>query len=356
MVTRYLVWLTLFLSLTSLQLAHGKDYYDVLKVSKGASDAQLKRAYRKLALQYHPDKVKASEREAASKKFADINHAYEVLSDSEKRRIYDRYGEEGLKQNEGRGGGGGGPQDIFAQFFGGGFGFGGREEEEEQTPRGHDVRVTLELSLKDLYLGASLKVVRDKNVIKPASGTRECKCRQKMVTRQLGPGMFQQYTTQECERCPNVQYAREEEHLTVQVDPGMRDGQEISFFEQGEPIVDGDPGDLKFVVVTAPDSRFDRRGSDLYYNQTITLVDALVGFNKQVEHLDGHAVPLQTQGVTRPGQVVVIKGEGMPVHDSTHKGDLYVTYTVTFPASLSASQKESVSALFPAETAYHEEL
>lgn len=337
-----------------LQLAHGRDYYDILSVSKGASDSQLKRAYRKLALKYHPDKVKGQDREVASKKFADINHAYEVLSDAEKRRIYDRYGEEGLKQHEGRGGGGGGPQDIFSQFFGrGGFGFGGGdEEEEEQMPKGNDVVVGLEATLRDLYLGASFKVTRDKNVIKPAPGKRECNCRARVVTRQLGPGMFQQYTTQQCEQCDNVKYEREAETLTVQVEPGMRNGQEISFFEHGEPTVDGDPGDLKFVIVTAPDATFERRGSDLHHNVTISLVDALVGFTMEIEHLDGHKVTLAASGVTRPGQVVVIKGEGMPVYDSTHRGDLYVSYSVALPKALSEEQKAAVRREFPPDTPF----
>lgn len=335
-------------------MAQGRDYYDILNVSKGASDSQLKRAYRKLALKYHPDKVKGSDREAASKKFAEINHAYEVLSDAEKRRVYDRYGEEGLKQHEGRGGGGGGgPQDIFSQFFGRGFGFGGGDEdEEEQTPKGHDVIVELEVSLRDLYLGASFQVTRDKNVIKPAPGKRECNCKARVVTRQLGPGMFQQYTTQQCEQCDNVRYVREAETLTVQVDPGMRDGQEISFFEQGEPTVDGDPGDLKFIVVTAPHMRFERRGSDLHHNATISLVDALVGFITEIEHLDGHKVKLAAGGVTRPGQVVLIKGEGMPVYDSTHRGDLYVRYSIAFPKALSEEQKAAVRMHFPTGTAF----
>lgn len=346
--TKRLLLSSLFFVLVAVHIVDGKDYYDVLSVSKGASDPQLKRAYRKLALQYHPDKVKSSDRETASKKFADINHAYEVLSDAEKRKIYDRYGEEGLKQHEGRGGGsGGGPQDIFAQFFGGGFGFGGQQEEEEQTLRGDDIRIPLQLTLKDLYVGASLQVTRDKNVIKPAAGKRECNCKQKMVTRQLGPGMFQQYTHQQCEQCDNVKFVREEDTLTVQVDPGMRDGQEISFFEQGEPVVDGDAGDLKFVVIAAPDDKFERRGADLHYNASISLVDALVGFSTEVVHLDGHKVPLSSKAVTSPGQVVVVKGEGMPVHDSTHKGDLYITCSIDFPQNLSEDQKKGVLALFP---------
>lgn len=232
-------------------------------------------------------------------------------------------------------------------FFGGGFGFGGgQEEEEERTPKGHDVFVDLFVSLKDLYVGREISTVRDKSVYKPAAGTRKCKCKQKLVTRQLGPGMFQQYTQQVCEECPAVKLEREKDTITVHVEPGMVDGQEIVFFEEGEPMVDGEAGDLKFRIRTLTHTVFTRVGHDLHMNKTISLVDALTGFSQDFKHLDGHKVTLATDGVTRPGSVQKIAGEGMPIFDSSKKGDLYVTYTVDFPASLTAEQKATVRTLF----------
>mmetsp|Transcript_25606 Transcript_25606/g.35363 ORF Transcript_25606/g.35363 Transcript_25606/m.35363 type:complete len:354 (-) Transcript_25606:234-1295(-) len=326
----------------------GKNFYDLLQVSKGASEAQLKRAYRKLALQYHPDKNVGDEE--ANKKFAEINHAYEILSDAEKRKIYDQHGEEGLKQQQQRGGGGGGHQDIFSQFFGGGFGgFGGfgQQEEEDQVLKGETVVLDIECSLRDLYLGRTIKVVRDKNVIKPAKGTRQCNCKNKMVTKQVGPGMFQQYQQQECEQCPNVKYVREASDITVEVEPGMKDNQEISFFEEGEPVIDGEPGDLKFKIKTAPNKKFRRDGNHLHYEMTISLVDALVGFELTVEHLDGHKVPIKSTKVTKPGDVVKVAQEGMPLYDRAKKfGDLFIHYTVAFPKSLTEAQKEVVKKTF----------
>ena len=103
----------------------------------------------------------------------------------------------------------------------------------------------LSCTLRDLYTGETFKVVRDKNVIKPAPGTRECNCRNKVITRQLGPGMFQQMQHRECEQCENIKLEREAVVLSVHVEPGMRDGQEIRFFEEGEIMVDGEPGDLR---------------------------------------------------------------------------------------------------------------
>ncbi|GMH20899.1 hypothetical protein Nepgr_022741 [Nepenthes gracilis] len=316
----------------------GKSYYDILQVQKGASDEQIKRAYRKLALKYHPDKNQGNEE--ANKRFAEINNAYEVLSDSEKRNIYDKYGEEGLKQfaaNGGRGGGGMNFQDIFSSFFGG-----GPSEDEDKIVKGDDVIVELEATLEDLYMGGSLKVWREKNVIKPAPGKRRCNCRNEVYHRQIGPGMFQQMTEQVCDECPNVKYEREGSFFTVDIEKGMQDGQEVVFYDEGEPKIDGEPGDLKFRIRTAPHDLFTRDGNDLHTNVTITLVQALVGFEKTVIHLDDHPVDISSKGITKPKEVRKFKGEGMPVHFSNKKGDLFVVFEVLFPTSLTEDQKKKI--------------
>lgn len=321
---------------------------------KGADESQIKRAYRKLALQMHPDKIQGSEDEKkkAADRFAEVTHAYEILTDAEKRRVYDRYGEEGLNQM-GQGGGRG-PQDIFSQFFGGGFGF----ENEEQTPRGHDVRVELEVSLKDIYLGSQFRIIRDKNVIRPAPGTRKCNCKNKVVTQQVGPGMYQQYTSRVCEDCPNLKYERSSEALTVSVDPGTPDMHDIQIFEEGEPLIDGEPGDLFIVVRTMPDAfGFVRDGDNLMLKYAISLLDALIGFRQEIEHLDGHKVVIESQEVTRPGEIKIIRGEGMPRFENAGKGDLHITFTVLFPKTLSANVKKQLEKVFDkAEWSRHEEL
>ncbi|XP_004300467.1 PREDICTED: dnaJ protein ERDJ3B [Fragaria vesca subsp. vesca] len=325
-------------------IAAGKSYYEILQVPKGASDEQIKRAYRKLALKYHPDKNQGNEE--ANQRFADINNAYEVLSDSEKRSIYDRYGEDGLKQHAasgGRGGGGMGMNinDIFADFFGGGR----SAEEEDKIIKGDDVVIELDASLEDLYMGGSLKVWREKNVIKPAPGKRRCNCRNEVYHRQIGPGMFQQMTEQVCEQCNNVKYEREGYFITVDIEKGMQDGQEVVFYEDGEPIIDGEPGDLKFRIRTAPHDRFRREGNDLHTTITITLVQALVGFEKTIEHLDDHLVDISSQKITKPKEVRKFKGEGMPLHFHSKKGDLYVKFEVLFPTSLTEEQKTKIKAV-----------
>jgi DnaJ family protein B protein 11 len=222
-------------------------------------------------------------------------------------------------------------------------------------------------------------VTREKGVYKNTRGTRKCNCKTKMATRQIAPGMYQQYPTQTCEDCPAVKLVRTTETLRVEVEPGMRDGAEITFFEQGEPVIDGEPGDLKFRLVTVPMSAaaaaaaarapggagaggggagggaggggsvpaFERRGDDLHVSATVTLTDALVGFERSLTHLDGRAVALTAAGVTRPGDVVRLKGQGMPTPSNGRKfGDMVVTYAVQMPAALSEEQKEVVRELF----------
>ncbi|XP_031099382.1 dnaJ protein ERDJ3B [Ipomoea triloba] len=333
-----LLVLLLCLSYSLIAIA-AKSYYDILQVPKGASEDQIKRAYRKLALKYHPDKNPGNEE--ANKKFAEINNAYEVLSDSEKRNIYDRYGEEGLKQHTASGGGRGAGmniQDIFSSFFGGG----SMEEEEEKIAKGDDVIIDLDASLEDLYMGGSQKVWREKNILKPAPGKRRCNCRNEVYHRQIGPGMFQQMTEQVCDQCPNVKFEREGYYITVDIEKGMQDGQEVVFYEDGEPKVDGEPGDLKFRIRTAPHDQFKREGNDLHTTVTITLVQALVGFEKTIKHLDDHLVDIGSKGITKPKEVKKFKGEGMPLHFSNKKGDLYVTFEVLFPTSLTAEQKTKI--------------
>ncbi|KAH7445181.1 hypothetical protein KP509_02G111300 [Ceratopteris richardii] len=332
--------IALLLSISFIQdAAAGKSYYEILQVPKSASEDQIKKAYRKLALKYHPDKNPGNEE--ATKRFAEINNAYEVLIDREKRNIYDQYGEEGLKQSNARGGGGGGfAQDIFRQFFGGGW---GAEEEEDKTPKGHDVVVDIFASLEDLYSGNTMKIWREKNVLKPAPGKRDCNCKNEVFHKQIGPGMFQQFTQQVCDKCPNVKFEREGYLLNLDIEKGTPDGHEVVFYEDGEPVIDGDPGDLKFKIFTSKHDRFVRDGNHLQTTVTISLLDALVGFEKDIVHLDGHKVSIGTKDITKPKSVRRFRGEGMPAFESIKKGDLIVTFEVAFPESLSESQKKDIT-------------
>lgn len=328
----------------------GPDYYSVLGVQRDASLREIKKAYRKKAAIMHPDKNRDDPN--ANDKFQSLGEAYEVLSDDELRTVYDQRGKEGVKKHQerkGQGGGGGGG--IFEQFFGGGRSGG------DDVQRGPAINLDLIVSLKDLYIGTSVDFETNHQLTKcgnrcPGTAFKSEKCfpcsatTTKLVRRQLAPGFVQQMQQEveekwSCHRCTD--------EVEVTVEQGMPDGEKITISGAGGQKLGRDtfPGDLVFTIVTEPDKHFVRRGNDLYMSVVISLKEALVGFHKQFEHLDGHNVDLKRPGVTQPGFVQQIEGEGMPKHNfPSEKGSLFVTYTVEFPPSLSAEQKEAASNLF----------
>lgn len=260
------IYTFLLLNIISVALVlAGRDFYRILGVSKSASLHEIKKAYRRLAKELHPDKNKGDQ--DASQKFQDLGAAYEVLSDEEKRKKYDRCGEDCLQKDGMMDGG----MDPFSSFFGDfGFHFGGSEQKHE-TPRGADLVMDILVTLEDLYTGTFIEITRNKPVMKEAKGTRKCNCRQEMITRNLGPGRFQMMQQTVCDECPNVKLVNEERVLEMEVEPGMIDGQETRFSAEGEPHLDGEPGDLILKIRTQPHSVFERRGDDLYTNITISL-------------------------------------------------------------------------------------
>jgi len=344
-----LLFTTFFLVILSVVNA-GRDFYKILGVSRNANTNQIKKAYRKLAKEQHPDRNPDDPN--ANEKFQDLGAAYEALSDPDKRKLYDRGGEEALQKEGGMGGG-----DPFSSFFGdfGGFGdfFGGGHQQhgERETPRGATIDMDLYVTLEELYLGNFVELTHNKPVMKPAHGTRRCNCRQEMVTRSLGPGRFQMTQQQVCDECPNVKFVTEEHLLEVEVEVGMTDGMETRFVAEGEPHIDGDPGDLVLHIKTMPHPQFERRNDDLYCNVTISLVDALSGFELEIEHLDGHKVKVTRDKITWPGARIRKKGEGMPNYDNNNLfGTLYITFDVAFPkGELSAEDKAAVKKILGQE-------
>lgn len=333
-----------------IELLAGRDFYKILGVPRNANKHTIKKAYRKLAKELHPDKNKDDAN--AQEKFQDLAMAYEVLNDDENRKVYDRHGEEGVQKKANQGGGG---DDPFASFFGGGFGgggfgdfFGGGGEAQHQRPKGGDLSMDLYVTLEEIYSGTFIEIIRYKPIPKPASGVRKCNCRMEMRTIQMGPGRFQMVQEQACDDCPNYKYVNEEKLLEVEIEPGMKDGFEYPFLAEGEPHIDGDNGDLKFVIRINKHKRFERRGDDLYTNVTITLQDALNGFEIEIEHLDKHIVKIQREKITWPGARIKKKGEGLPNYDNNNRiGDLYITFDVQFPKKdLKPEEKETLKQIF----------
>lgn len=237
--------------------------------------------------------------------------------------------------------------DPFASFFGDfGFSFGGGDQRQE-VHKGANIVMDLFVSLEELYTGNFVEITRNKPVLKPAHGTRKCNCRQEMVTRNLGPGRFQMMQQTVCDECPNVKLVNEERLLEIEIESGMQDGQETKFVAEGEPHLDGEPGDLIIKIRTAPHPVFERKGDDLYTNVTISLQDALIGFSFDITHLDGHKVTVTREKVTWPGARIRKKGEGMPNYENNNlQGTLYITFDVEFPKNdLTDTEKEKIKEL-----------
>merc|ERR1711871_522324 len=371
---RHLTAMLLLCALVAVALA-GKDYYEILGVDRSVNEKGLKRAFRKLSLKYHPDKNQGKKEEEA--KFMEINEAYDCLSDPEKREIYDQHGEEGVKEHakrQGGGGGGGGFGDIF-DFFGGGGRRRKRDEEDDGEKRAEATTVDLRVSLEDVYLGKSMPFVVKRQVLcsqcsgsganSPSDIEKGRKCKGQgvvMKQQQIGPGMIQQMQ-QECGKCKGkgkiirkkcatcsgkgVVQNNEGDEYTIELEAGMSDGQEMRYDAAGDDHPDLRAGDLVFTVRTAPHPRFERKMHDLHYHMNISLLEALTSVDRTIKSLDNRDVPVKRSSmVTRPGDVEIIDGEGMPKPGSSRRGNLEVDFSVKFPRYLSRAQREGFRKMF----------
>ncbi|KAJ9614508.1 Type I HSP40 co-chaperone [Cladophialophora chaetospira] len=334
-------------------------YYDILGVDPSASEAQLKTAYKKGALKHHPDKN--AHNPEASEKFKDLSKAYEVLSDPQKRGLYDQYGEEGLEQG-GMGGGGMAAEDLFAQFFGGGSAFGGmfgggmREQGPKKARTIHHVH---KVSLEDIYKGKVSKLALQKSVICSQCDGRGGKegavktcagcggAGMKTMMRQMGP-MIQRFQTvcpdcqgegetirerDRCKRCMGKKTIVERKVLHVHVDRGVKSGHKIEFRGEGDQMPGVLAGDVVFEIEQKPHARFQRKEDDLFYHAEIDLLTALGGGQIYIEHLDDRwlTVNIYPGEPITPGAVKVIKGQGMPSMRHHDFGNLYIQFDVKFP-------------------------
>eukprot|EP01041_Mallomonas_annulata_P007252 gene7252-14788_t len=337
----------------ALNFKNSTDYYKVLGVSRSASSADIKRAYRKLSLKYHPDKNPS---EDASRKFSEIANAYSVLSDDEKRSTYDHGGEEAVKQQEQRGNQPAtDPFSIFEHFGFGGMGGRRGGDEESRTP---DVEIPVRVSLRQLYVGEVLDVKYSRQVlcVDHASCQRKCPDCQgvgvKVRVQQLAPGFVQQVQVRDdscvargkcwkspCKACPKGMTEDEEIQITLDVHAGMRDGDRVKFDQVADESVGSTAGDLIFIIKQIPDKQFSRNGDDLSTFMTITLEDSLLGFERTLTHLDGHIVNVRKEYVTYCSEIFTIPNEGMPRTNGKGRGNLHITLQIQFPPKFSENQK-----------------
>ncbi|KAG1047178.1 hypothetical protein G6F46_009879 [Rhizopus delemar] len=354
----------------------GKDYYSILGVSRDADDETIKKAYRKLALKWHPDRNK-DKADVAHAKFQEIGEAYEVLSDKNKRAIFDQYGEEGLKGGAPPPGDGGAPgggfggfpgggtfrfstngggfhpsnaDDIFKHFFssfggmddgfgggmpggfssfssggmpgmggsmpgmGGGFRRAGgfRQQQQQDPEKPPAIKRPFPVSLEDLYKGCTKRL---------------------KVTRKLRDGA-------------TGRPVQTDKILSITVKPGWKAGTKIRFPGEGDELENGTTQDIEFVLEEKPHPVFKREGDNLRMTIQLTLLEALTGFQKKIKTLDDRTLSVNnTKSVIQSGQESRVSGEGMPNSKTGKKGDLIVTYEVKFPTSLTDHQKQQLKTI-----------
>lgn len=340
-----------------------RKYYDILGVSPTATDTELKKAYRKAALKYHPDKNPSE-----GERFKLISQAYEVLSDEKKRRLYDQGGEEALQ--EGGGGGGHNPMDIFEMFFGGG------RRQRERTAK--DVIHQMNVTLEQLYNGATRRLKLGRNVVcakcNGVGGKKESvsKCKNcdghgiEIRQMQIGPGMVQQIQRtcstcrgegevirELCQACKGNKRVKEELILEVHIEKGMKDDQKIVFHGKGDQESGLEPGNVVVVLDEQAHHVFVRRGDNLVMEMPLTLSEALCGCTKSIETLDGRKLvfSLLPGEVIKHADIRTIHCEGMPhQRNPTEKGDLLIQFKVRFPTELSAQARMNLSKLLPGKS------
>jgi|TARA_B110000438_G_scaffold74577_1_gene74666 molecular chaperone DnaJ len=341
-----------------------RDYYEILEADRNTSDAELKKKYRKLAMQYHPDKNPGDEK--AEAKFREIGQAYEVLKDPEKKAAYDRYGHAAFEGNSGgpggAGGGAGGFSDIFEDLFGDFAGGGGR-----QAQRGGDLRFNIDLDFKDAYSGLKKDIKINTYVMCSGckgSGGEEgaqpmtcgtCNGAGKVRSSQ---GFFMveracpkcggngQIINNPCRPCSGEGRVQREKTINVKIPAGVDDGTRIRVSGEGEAGPNGTAnGDLYLFVQLRPHSLFNRDGSDLLIEAKIPMTLAALGGVVDVPTPEGGRVRVTIPEGTQSGHRFRLRGKGMPVVNRSNKGDLYVDVYTEIPVSLSKKQRKVLQEL-----------
>lgn len=345
-----------------------KDYYQILGVDRKASEEEMKKAFRKLAMQYHPDRNKDDP--TAEEKFKEVNEAYDVLKDPQKRAAYDHYGADGLNMAGGGGGGGGFSgfggafNDIFEDMFGDMMNRGGNRTGPQ---RGADMQYTMEITLEESFAGVetTIKVPTNETCDKcsgsgAASGTGEEQC--PACNGQGRTRMQQGFFTIErtcptcngagkiirdpCSKCSGQGRVRKEKSLRVKIPAGLESGRRIRLAGEGEAGFRGGPaGDLYVLLAVKPHKLFRRDGANLYCRVPIPMTTAALGGEIEIPTINGGRTKIKIPEGTQTGQQLRVKGKGMPVLRSESVGDLFIDMQVETPMNLNRKQQDLLKEL-----------
>lgn len=365
-------------------MAGKRDYYEVLGVDKNATDEELKKAYRKLAKKYHPDANMDNKKEAEIK-FKEINEAYETLSDSQKRRMYDQFGPDGP---QGFGGGAGGPfggqggyysysssdfgdfgdlGDIFSSFFGGGFGGRSGRRQNNGPKKGSDLNVRMDITFEQAFLGVEKEITITRNEqcttckgtgAKPGTTVAKCgMCGGTGQVKQVQNTILGQMQTtrtctnchgtgeiikEPCEECKGKGTVRKQPKLKVKIPAGIDDGQTVVLRGEGEPGEKGGPkGDLYITVKIKKHSIYTRQGNNVYCEVPITITQATLGAELEIPMVDGTKEIYKISEGTQTGTKFTIKNKGFKtINNSNVQGDFIFTVTVQTPKRLTKEQRD----------------
>jgi len=339
--------------------------YDVLGVSKDAQPDAIRKAYRKLAVKNHPDKG------GDEAKFKEIQTAYDVLFDKDKRETYDKYGQEGL--DKGAGGGGGGPGGIFEHMFGGGMpGGGGRKPKMRVKPIARQIEVTL----ADIYNGKTLDLSVERQRLCAAcngiggtdkSAVQTCApCKGqgvRTILRQMGPGMYSQSRgpcdecggagesidmAKRCKVCKGKKIKKDSKKLQVEMDKGSPNGAQFTIHGEGDQVPDVEAGDVVVIIKIRPNKTFQRKGADLIIEKTISLEQSLTGVDFTVKHLDGRTIRIKNKSgtVIKPNSMMTCVGLVMPFHkESFNFGNLFIMFKIKFPDTVTPEQMKTFTSI-----------
>lgn len=355
-----------------------RDYYEILEVSKNATADEIKKAYRKKAIQYHPDKNPGDK--ASEEKFKEAAEAYEVLSNADKRKRYDQFGHAGVGGASGGGYGGGGMnmEDIFSHFgdifggggFGGFGGFGGGQRGGRRVNKGSNLRVKVKLDLSEIANGVEKKLKVKKYVeCKHCSGSGAANgsshstcstCRGTgQVTRISNTILGQMQTsspcptcegegkiiTNKCAHCAGEGIVRDDEVITLNIPAGVEEGMQLSVSGRGNAARRGGiNGDLLVVIEEEKHPELIREGSDLIYNLLLSVPDAILGAPVEIPTIDGK-VKVKVDAGTQPGKILRLRGKGLPEVNSYNRGDLLVYINVYIPKDVSKDDRKVVEKL-----------
>ena len=351
-----------------------RDYYEVLGVQKGASEEEIKKAYKKMARKYHPD-LNPGDKDA-EEKFKEVNEAYEVLSDSEKKARYDQFGFAGVDPNFGAGGGGygggagfdfGDLGDIFGSFFGGGFGGGQTRRNPNAPQRGESIRMNLTISFEEAAFGCEKELELDRyescetcrgSGAAPGTSPETCPdCGGSGVVqtrRQTPMGVFAstapcsrcggrgRIIKEPCKDCRGSGMVRRRRKIQASVPAGIDNGQTISIRGQGHAGTNGGPaGDLLVTITVRPHELFRREGTSVLCEAPITFPQAVLGAELEIPTIDGKVKYDIPEG-TQSGTTFRLKGKGIPALNGRGRGDQYVTVYIETPRNLNREQKEAL--------------